>query len=242
MNNLISKFGQRERILLGIVFLALEVAAFYHFLIKPKSNDIRVRQTELSGREKLLESKKSKLRLLNQLETERKALKAQSDELRNQFFSLADMYDFLKRFIQYADKNDSELIVVNYEHKKDEKRNRQEIKFKSRIGEARRRNGAADKKSKKQADAEKNNISLHSVEVTIRGDYDNLINILAQLETYEKLTSISDLKILYSREEASKLEAQVTLELHLIDHDKKSSTPNSILSNTRKSKAPSRSL
>jgi len=232
MNNLIRKFRQRERILIGIILLALEVAAFYHFLIKPQLNDIRRQQTELSGREELLEAKKSKLRLLNQLEKGRTVLKAQADEFRSQFFSFSDIYDFMERFIQYADENDSELIVVDYKHQKDTK---------NKIGKAKKRN-VSDKKDKKRADAENNNISLQSVEVTIRGNYENLIKILSQFETYEKLTNIRDLRVIYSREEPDKLEAEVALELHSInDNDKKLSTPNKILSKNQ-GKTPSRRL
>ncbi len=223
----LSKFGQRERILVGIVLLALEVAAFYHFLIKPHLNSIRTRQTELSGREQLLEAKKAKLRLLNKLEKERLALKEENNELRNQFFSLSDIHELMKKFIRYADENNSKLLAVDYKRRRETKRKGTTL-IRS---DARRSKSRANERSsdKKKPDDEKDNISAQSIEVVIQGSYENLINILSQLETNEKLTSISDLKVAYSRDEPNKLEANITLNLHSIyDNDKELSTPNSL--------------
>jgi len=217
----LSKFGQRERILAGIVLLALEVAAFYHFLIKPQFNDIRTRRTELSGREELLEAKRSKLRLLNQLEKERLVLKTQSDAFRKQFFCLSDIHELMKRCIQYADENDSRLLAIDYKRRK--KTKEKEVTFNFRRGG--RRSGSSDKKSKKKKDIEEDNIFAQSIKVVVRGYYENLINIVSHLETYEKLTSVSDLKVAYSIDEPDKLEADITLNLHFIDDTKKDGKP-----------------
>ncbi len=176
---------RNERRLIMIALLSIEMLFIYLLILKPKLITLKSAKIGLSSQIKLYEAKREKANLLPQVEKEYLSVRDEYLSVKSRFFTAAELENFVKTFSSLARSAGVYLVGIQpYQ----------------RIEPGRR----GIKKEETPKD-----LGRQRLQITVRGRYDKLLNLISQIESDPKAIIIDQMNI--ARPSGSKKQIELTM-------------------------------
>jgi Tfp pilus assembly protein PilO len=189
------RFGisNRERKLITLALLSAEALLIYLFILKPKLVQLGRAKSELSSQSKLYEVKKGKVQLLPKIEED--YLKVQTDYLKvkRRFFTSSEIDSFIRTFSSLA--RGTRVYLVG-------------IQPYQRI-----------ESSKAKAVKEPGDVRRQRLQIVVRGRYEDVLNLLSQIESDPKAITIDQMAITRSANSKKYVELAMVVSLYWVEQE-----------------------
>lgn len=180
----------KERLIIALVILSLTGYLIYTLIIPPVFYRYKIARRQFYVQQHLIESKEQKTENLLQLKDNFEDLKRSSFKKRNMFFTDEQALDLLNNLDRWTNETGNQLEKITPKST--------EIVFDSKFERETRY---------------KNNL----VEITVKGEYNSLLNLFKRFAVYEKLLGVTQIDLKQTKEDPLLLDARVILNIYILD-------------------------
>ena len=184
-----------ERKLVTIALLLVEVLLIYLLILKPRLITLKGAMTNLNSQIKLYEVKRGKASLFPQVEKEYLRARDEYLSVKRRFFTAAELENFVKTFSSLARSIGVDLVGI----------------------QPYRRIEASRKRIKKGETSK--DLGRQRLQITVRGRYDKLLDLVSQIESDPKAIIIDQMNITRPPDLKKQVELSMLVSLYWVKQE-----------------------